>query len=186
MALDKLLENEARSEIDGIRAEAQERARAIISQAQEDAQSLMNSNQQQLEKQYQAGLTRARSAAELELNAARLSASDEGISQVFTLVEEQLNGVTQVPQYREILGRLIAQAREAVPVAEAIEVHPDELEVARSLVTDLPVRPNPSLRGGVRVVGQGGKSGLTNTLSGRLERLRGELTPQVGRLLTGE
>ena len=38
----------------------------------------------------------------------------------------------------------------------------------------------------VRVVARGGKSGITNTLPGRLERVRAELAPQVSRLLAGE
>ena len=51
------------------------------------------------------------------------------------------------------------------------------------MVTDLEVRTNESIQGGVRAVGRGGKSGVTNTLLGRLERVRGSLAPQVARIL---
>lgn len=183
MALDKLLEQEAQSEIERIRAEARDRSQMIVAQAQERAQALIESRQRALEAQRQAGIVRARSAADLDLNAARLTASESGMSQVYELVNQQIAEITRVPEYRDILGRLIYQAREVITDAEAVEVNPAEAALARELVHDIPVRENPAIRGGVRVVARGGKSGITNTLAGRLERVRGELAPQVSRLL---
>lgn len=186
MALEQLLQNEAQGEISQIQAEARARAAEIVAQARAQAEEQVESHRRVLDNQYRAGLTRARSSAELELNAARLSAADEGISQVFELVEGQLHEIGSVPAYREILGRLLNEARQAMPNAEAAEVNPRDVELLRSLVSDLEVRPNPSIEGGVRLVAAGGKSGLSNTLLGRLEALRGELTPQVRHILTGE
>ncbi|SMB95752.1 V-type ATP synthase subunit E [Deinococcus hopiensis] len=184
MALDKLLENEAQTEIERIRAEARDRAARILADARERAQALIESRQRALETQRQAGLVRARSAADLELSAARLNAGEQGMKAVYDLVEGQLRDIASLPEYREILARLLWQAREAIPDAEAVEVNPAEMAVARELVTDIPVRENPAISGGVRVVARGGKSGITNTLSGRLDRLRGELAPQVSRILS--
>ncbi|WP_027459962.1 V-type ATP synthase subunit E [Deinococcus murrayi] len=184
--LDKLLEQEAQGEIERIRAEARDRAGQILAQAQERAQALLESRTRQLETRRQAELVRARSAAELELNAARLTASEQGLAQVYALVEGHLRDITRLPEYREILSRLLAQARDAIPDAEVVEVNPEDLELAQSLVSDLAVRANPAVVGGVRVVARGGKSGITNTLPGRLERVRAELAPQVSRLLAGE
>ncbi|ACO44896.1 V-type ATP synthase subunit E [Deinococcus deserti] len=183
MALDKLLEQEAQSEIERIRAEARDRSQMIVAQAQERAQALIESRQRALETQRQAGIVRARSAADLDLNAARLTASESGMSQVYELVNQQITEITRVPEYRDILGRLIYQAREVITDAEAVEVNPAEAALARELVHDIAVRENPAIQGGVRVVARGGKSGITNTLAGRLERVRGELAPQVSRLL---
>ncbi|GAA5513202.1 V-type ATP synthase subunit E [Deinococcus carri] len=183
MALDKLLEHEAQAEIERIRAEARDRAQMILADARERAQALVESRTRLLETQRQAGLVRARSAADLELSAARLNAGEQGMTQVYGLVEQYLGDVTRAPEYRDILARLIQQAREAIPDAEAVEVNPADVMLARELVTDLPVRENPAVQGGVRVVARGGKSGITNTLAGRLDRLRGELAPQVSRLL---
>ena len=184
MALDKLLENEAQTEIERIRAEARDRAAQILADARERAQALVESRQRALETQRQAGIVRARSAADLELSAARLNAGEQGMKAVYDLVEGQLRDIALLPEYREILARLLWQAREAIPDAEAVEVNPAEIAVARELVTDIPVRENPAISGGVRVVARGGKSGITNTLSGRLDRLRGELAPQVSRILS--
>lgn len=183
MALDKLLENEAHSEIERIRAEAKGRAEKIVSDAHERAQAMLESRQRALETQRQAGLVRARSAADLELNASRLSASESVMAQVYSVVNEYLGGVTNAPEYRDILTRLILEARQAVPDAEAIEVNPSDLGLGRIIVQDIPVRENANIQGGVRVIARGGKSGITNTLAGRLERVKGELAPQISRLL---
>lgn len=183
MTLDKLLENEAQEEIARIRAEARDRAAQIVMDARERAQALLDSRTRALETQRQAGLVRARSAADLELSASRLNASEQGMTEVYGLVEGYLRDVTQAPEYRDVLGRLITEARGAIPDAEAVEVNPAEAMLARELVTDLPVRENPAVQGGVRVVARGGKSGITNTLHGRLERVRSDLAPQVSRLL---
>ncbi|MDO4263006.1 MAG: V-type ATP synthase subunit E [Deinococcus sp.] len=186
MALDRLLENEAQAEIERVRADARARAEQIVADARAEAQGLVESRSRVLDKQYQAGLTRARSSADLEMNAARLSAGEEGIAQVYGLVEQQLRDIGRLPEYREILGRLLNEARQAVPAAEVAEVNPSDVEILRSLVGDLEVRANPGIEGGVRLISQGGKSGITNTLMGRLQTLRGGLTPEIRQLLTGE
>lgn len=184
MALDKLLENEALAEIEAIRAEARSRAAQIVAEATEKANAMVESRTRQMEVQRQAGMVRARSAADLEANAARLSANEASVSEVYGLVNQYLGGISGVGEYRDILGRLIAQAREVVPDAEAVEVNPADVGLARILVQDIAVRENPAIQGGARVVARGGKSGITNTLSGRLERLKDELAPQISRILT--
>ncbi|ADV68389.1 V-type ATP synthase subunit E [Deinococcus maricopensis] len=183
MALDALLENEARAEIERVRAEGRERAQAILREAQERAQALVESRTRALETQRQAELTRARSAADLELAAARLNANESGLAQAFDIAQQELRNVTQVPEYREILARLISEARQAIPDAEALEVNPAEAHIAREVAPGIDVRENPAIRGGVRVVGRGGKSGISNTLEGRLERVRAALSPQIARMM---
>ena len=184
MALEKLLENEAQSEIERIRAEARDRAAVIIREAEEQAQTLLESRTRALETQAQASLTRANSAADLERSASRLNAGENGMSRAFQTAQHELMAVTRAPEYKDILTRLIEEARAVVPNAEAIEVHPNEAHVAREIVKDLEVRENYNVQGGVRVVANGGKSGVTNTLQGRLERLKGTLAPQVSRILS--
>ena len=184
MALDALLENEARAEIERVRAEGRERAQRIIADAQTRAQTLIESRKRVLESQTQAGIVRAQSAADLEVAAARLNAGESGLKRAFELAEGQLRAVTQVPEYREILTRLINEARQALTDVEAIEVNPAEASLARQIAPDLEVRENPAIQGGVRAVGRGGKSGITNTLQGRLARVRESLAPQVARMLS--
>lgn len=183
MALDKLLENEAHSEIERIRAEARGRAEKIVQEARERAQGILDSRQRALENQHQAGLVRARSAADLELNASRLTANQAGVAQVYQMVEDYLQSVTNAPEYGNILTRLIQEGLQAVPDAEAIEVNPAEMHLARHMVSGIEVRENAGIRGGVRVVARGGKSGITNTLAGRLERVKADMAPQISRML---
>jgi V/A-type H+-transporting ATPase subunit E len=183
MALDALLENEARAEIDRVHAAGRDRAAEIVRAAQERAAALIESRTRALEGQTQAGLIRARSAAELEVSAARLNANDESLKRAFELARQQLVGVTRAPEYREILARLISEAQSALGEVEAIEVHPSEAAVAREIAPGLEIRENPAIQGGVRAVGRGGKSGITNTLLGRLQRVQGTLAPQIARML---
>ena len=119
------------------------------------------------------------------LDRARLAAlvEEEGVTQVYQMVEDYLSSVTQAPEYSSILARLIQQGLEAVPDAEAIEVNPAEMDIARPLVGGVELRENRNIRGGVRVVARGGKSGVTNTLAGRLERVKAEMAPQISRML---
>ncbi len=184
MALDKLLENEAQSEIERIRAEARDRAALIVRQAEEQAQDLLESRQRALETQAQAAVVRARSAADLQLNAARLNAGETGIQRAFDLAHNELLAVTRVPEYHDIMARLIAEARTVVPNAAVVEVNPAEALVARTIVSGMEVRENGELQGGVRLISADGKSSVTNTLMGRLNRLRETLAPQISRLLS--
>ncbi|PYE51179.1 V-type ATP synthase subunit E [Deinococcus yavapaiensis] len=182
MALDQLLENEARAEIERIRASGREQAEAIVRAASEQAQATLDSRKRLLDSQLQAGVVRAQSSATLEVSAARLNASDSGMKRAFEIAEQQLQGVTGLPEYREILSRLIAEAREAIGDIEALEVNPADVALAMELAPGLEVRPNPAVSGGVRAVGKSGKSGITNTLLGRLARVRDAIAPQVAQV----
>ena len=184
MALDALLENEARAEIERVRAEGRARAREIVEGANARAQTLIENRQRSLDAQRAASLTRARSAADLEMSAARLNAGENGLKRAFELAERQLREVQSAPDYREILSRLIQEARAALRDVELLEVNPADVALARQLAPDLEVRENPAISGGVRAVAKGGKSGITNTLPGRLERVRGSLAPQIAKLLS--
>lgn len=178
-----MLDSEVSAEIAQIQAQAREEASRIVAEAEARASELLQSRERQLASRREAELTRARSTAELGRSARRLNASESQLSRAFALAEEQLGGIRAAPQYREILSRLLREAREALPGAEVVEAHPDDLELVRGLAAGLEVRPNPEVRGGVRLLARGGKSGLTNTLAGRLERLKPTLAPQVSAIL---
>lgn len=178
-----ILETEVSAEIEQIQAQAREEAARIVREAEAQAQELLQSKERQLQARRAAELTRARSTAQLSSTAQRLSASDSQMARAFALAEEQLEGIRRVPQYREILARLLREAREALPTATVAQTHPDDVALLSELATGLDVEPNPSIKGGVRLLAQGGKSGLTNTLTGRLERLKPALAPKVSAIL---
>ncbi|ULH15259.1 V-type ATP synthase subunit E [Deinococcus sp. KNUC1210] len=187
MSLAEILESEIQGEISAIQQQANTRAAEIVSQAQEQAQALIDSRTRLLANEKAAGLTRARSAADLDSNAQRLSASDSLQTRAFQEAEGQLKVIPQHPEYSHIVQRLLQEAHAALPTAEAIETSSGELEtvrqVAQSLGIQAPVRVNESVTTGVRLVGAGGKTSLQNTLLGRLQSGRETLSAQVSRLL---
>ncbi|MFC4455505.1 V-type ATP synthase subunit E [Deinococcus sonorensis] len=187
MSLADILESEIQGEIARIQGEARERAEAIRAQARERAEALVESRQRALEMERVSGLTRARSAADLDSNAQRLSAADTLQSRAFQEAEAQLRSIPQHPEYAQILARLIQEAHAALPTAEAIETTPAEMGAVQQalgqLGLPLQVRENPAVVTGVRLVGAGGKTSVQNTLLGRLQAGQGTLSAQVSRLL---
>lgn len=189
MSLSSILEQEIRGEIAQIRSDAQAQAEEILRQAREQAEALVEGRRRSLEAEHQAGLTRARSAASLEVSALRLSSAERVQAQAFSQAEQMLRSVTGLPDYTEILRRLIAEARSALPSAEAVEVNPADLDRAREALSQLgwqvELRPSKAVETGVRLVAKGGKTGVQNTLLGRLEASREALAAQVAQVLRG-
>ncbi|WP_412027768.1 V-type ATP synthase subunit E [Deinococcus yunweiensis] len=187
MALDKLLEHEAHSEIERIGAVAQGQAEQLIAQARERAQTMIDSRRRALDSEYAAGLTRARSAADLDGNAQRLEATNSLQVQAFERAEQHLRSAPQAPEYPQVLARLIAQGLESLPGATVVEAAPAEHDAVRQALGQLgrsmDVRANPRVTTGVRLVSTDGKTSIQNTLLGRLERVRGDLAPQISRLV---
>lgn len=187
MSLADILESEIQGEIGRIQAEARARADAVRQAAQEQAQALVQSRQRSLENDYAAGLTRARSAADLDSNAQRLSAADTLQVQAFQEAERQLRALPQSPEYVGVLEALIREAHGALPQAEAIEAHSREVgqvqQAAQQAGLHLEVRPNDSVSTGVRLIANGGKASVQNTLLGRLQMGRDALGAQVARLM---
>ena len=75
----------------------------------------------------------------------------------------------------------------ALPGATVVEANPAEHDAVRQALAQLgrsmDVRANPQLATGVRLVSPDGKTSIQNTLLGRLERVRGDLAPQISRLV---
>ncbi|AIZ43960.1 ATP synthase subunit E [Deinococcus radiopugnans] len=190
MALDKLLQNEAQTEIERIRAEARERADAIVAAANERAEALVSGRTRALDTARQAGLVRARSAADLDSNAQRLAATDSLQTQAFQTAEQYIRSSVSAPEYPQIMIKLISEGLQALPGAVAVETQSSEQDAARRALeflggeaATLEVRVNDSVQTGVRLIGPDGKTSIQNTLVGRLERVREELAPQITRLL---
>ncbi|MBZ9750535.1 V-type ATP synthase subunit E [Deinococcus sp. HMF7620] len=187
MSLGDILETEIQGEIARIRADGQARADQIVAQAQERARTMVDSRQRALQSDYAAGLTRARSAADLDANAQRLSAGDTLQVQAFQAAEQTLQEVTTVAEYPQILARLIDEGLQALPSAQVVEAasaeHAAVHQALAQLGRSLDVRVNEQVKTGVRLVGEGGKTSVQNTLLGRLNAGRADLSAQVSRLL---
>ncbi|MFN8509473.1 MAG: V-type ATP synthase subunit E [Deinococcaceae bacterium] len=182
-----LLKNEVQNEIEAIKNSAKQQAEQILAQAKEDAQSLIEGRKRALENQLQAGLVRAKSAAELEASALRLAAAEEGLSQAFSEAKNRMRSFTQNENYKNILGKLALEAKATMAEVETVEVAPNDLEVARAAMAMVgiyaPVKENPKIETGIRLIGPNGRSGVTNTLLERMDRVRDSLAPIVAKML---
>ncbi|WP_309572342.1 V-type ATP synthase subunit E [Deinococcus sp.] len=187
MSLGDILETEIQGEITRIHSDAQAKAEQIVAQAQERATSMVDSRTRALQTDYAAGLTRAKSAADLDANAQRLSASDSLQVQAFQTAEGFLQAATTAPEYPQVLAKLIQEGLTALPSAEVVEAALAEHDAVRAALAQLgktmDLRVNESVKTGVRLVGPGGKASVQNTLLGRLNASRSELSAQVSRML---
>ena len=187
--LASILETEVREEIAQIKRQAQEQAAQIVNQAKEQAQNLLESRKRALEGEFNAGVVRAKSAASLEVAALRLSAADSVQKRAFVEAEQKIRDLanSQSAEYRTILGKLIEEARTAIAEPEAVEVNPADILLAQDVLTaaglSVPVRGNEQIQTGVRLVAQGGRTSVVNTLLGRLAQSRDSLASQVARVL---
>ncbi len=187
MSLGDILESEIRSEIARIGADATAQAAAIVSEAKEKASNMLDSRSRALDADYNAGLTRTRSAADLESNAQRLNASDTLQVKAFQEAEQKLKDLTTSSDYPQVVSKLIAEGLQALPTADVIETSSAEQhavnEALAQLGRQMDVKVNEQVKTGVRLVGPGGKTSVQNTLLGRLNSGRAELSAQVSRLI---
>ena len=192
--LSTLLEKEASAEIEAILSEARERASEIVAQAKEDAEATTAQQKRTAETQYDAALVRARSSAQLEASSLKLRAQHQAVEEVFEDAHDSLESLVKDKgeRYTDILEGLLAEAVEGIGGAEnvgAVLVNPEDKEVAEKVAAkhDLKgkLETDEEIVGGVRVRGAGGHMRLENTLYGRLESAREELTSEVSKVLFG-
>src|SRR5690606_41393784 len=89
--LSTLLAKEASNEIEAILSEANERAAQITAAARSEAEASVSERQRRAKAQREAGLDRARSAAQLEASAIRLRAQHEGERSVYEAARRQVD-----------------------------------------------------------------------------------------------
>ena len=192
--LSSLLEKEASAEIEAILSEARERASEIVAEAKEDAEATTAQQKRTAETQYDAALVRARSSAQLEASSLKLRAQHEAVEDVFQSAHDDLESIKDKKDdnYTGILEGLLSEALDGIGGAKnvgAILVNPDDKEAAEQVAAkhDLKgkVETDEEIVGGVRVRGAGGHMRLENTLYGRLESAREELTSEVSKILFG-
>lgn len=185
--LEAILSQEVEAQIRDLLAEARAKAEALRREAEAEAEALVEGQRRRLEAGLQAALRRAASTGELLLATARTEARGEVLSQVRAKVEEALAALPGQPGWPEVLRRLAEEALAALEGAEALASHPENLPHLEPLARDrgLELRPDPSLRLGVRAIGQGGRTRVENALESRLERVWGALSARVAQTLWG-
>jgi len=189
--LSTLLEKEASTEIEAIVAEGKKRAEEILSTARSEAEGVIAARTRAVKAQREAALVRARSAAQLEASSLKLRSQHEGVQSVFAQARERIAAlVADRSAYEGVFGKLLdeAVAGLAGTAVEAVEVAPDDVELAKKAVSkaglDASVTANDTVQGGVRLR-TANRSAVENTLYGRLAALEGELAAEVSKALFG-
>ncbi len=189
--LSALLAKEASAEIEGIEAEARSRASELLAAARSEADALVSARERVVKAQREAGLVRAKSAAQLEASAVKLRAQHEAVQSVFDSTKAKLEElVSDASRYAPVLSKLLAEALAGVggQQVDAVEVAAGELELAKAAVAqaglDVKVEASDAVRGGVRLRTKS-NSVVENSLFGRLDALRGELAAEVSKALFG-
>ena len=193
--LSTLLEKEASAEIEAILSEARERASEIVAQAKEDAEATTAQQKRTAQTQYDAALVRARSSAQLEASSLKLRAQHEAVEEVFAAAHDSLESLTKKKDnatYAGILEGLLVEALDGIGGAEnaaAVVVNPEDKETGEKVAAKHnlkgKVETDEAIAGGVRVRSKSGNVRLENTLYGRLESAREELTSEVSKILFG-
>lgn len=189
--LSTLLEKEAGAEIEAIVAKAQGRAAEILAAARSEADGIVGNRERAVKAQREAGLVRARSAAQLEASALKLRAQHAGVERVFEAVRERLAKLAANPaEYAPVFGKLLDEALAAVgrDNVAAVEVAGADVELAKQALQgaglNVDVVAKDDVTAGVRVLSKS-RSAIENTLGDRLEALSGELAAEVSQALFG-
>jgi len=182
-----ILQSEVASEISAVTAEADSQAKAIVDVASEKAGALTAAKQRLLEAEHAAALRRAESAAELLLNQARIAARGQVVDQVKAGVLQALQGLASQPDFGEVQKKLADEALKGLNKAEAVVVNPAHAKLLEGWAQekDLKLITNSSINHGVRVIAEGGKSYVQNTLPERLERAWGALSAKAAKAIWG-
>lgn len=186
-----LLESEAQAEIEAILHDARSQADAIIQSATEQAKAIVDGRKRALETELAAGQVRARSAAELESSALRLSASHSATEKAFANAATELRAFTKSGEYQGVLSRLIGEVKTALGEVSRLEVNPADVNVAKMAaqaagLAGVQIVANAEVETGVRALGATGQTAVTNTLLGRLARGRDALLADVSGVLSGK
>jgi V/A-type H+-transporting ATPase subunit E len=184
LKLEKILQEEAKAEINQVLAEADSRAQKIVSEAESRAAARRAAHRKKTEAEARAASQQAQSAAELSVATARLQAKGEVMELVRQKALSALEKTASEPSYGEVLQALAQEAMKVADAAEAVVVHPNDRERLSHWARQqgLELQTDPELRLGVRIVCGSGRR-VENTLPERLDRAWDSLAAAVTKLL---
>ncbi|MHC4520847.1 MAG: V-type ATP synthase subunit E [Planctomycetota bacterium] len=130
------IEEDARREEERIIADAENQAAEKRKYGEKKVESLLNDARQKAQEEVAALRRRTVSSAEREIKRRSLRARDTLMQDIMSKVEEKLNAMTGVPEYRSIL---IAWTTEAAIGLDAEAAHVNASEAERALIDDGPL-----------------------------------------------
>lgn len=183
--LEDILQKEVAAEIGAITAEAEARARAIVEAAMANAEAIRANKQRLLEAERAAALRRAESAAELLLSQARITARGQVMDRVKSEARQALQQITSQPEFGAILQKLADEALQSIGKAESVLVNLAHASLLSTWAQSkgLQLKTDETICDGVRLVAQGGRAFVQNTLTERLERSWDALSLKAARAI---
>lgn len=182
-----ILQSEVASEISAVAGEAEAKAKVLIDAATAKAEALKASKQRLLEAEHAAALRRAESAAELMMNQARIAARGQAMDQVKSGALSTLQKLASDSGFGAVLTKLADQALSGVGKAEAAVVNPAHASLLQGWAQSkgLKLVSDAAVNYGVRLVAEGGKSYVQNSLTERLERAWDSLSAKAAKAIWG-
>lgn len=181
--LEDILQQEISTEMAAIQGESEAKAKAIVDAAMQRAEAQKASKQTALEAERSAAIRRAESAAELVMSQARIAARGQAVDKVKIGVQEALSGHVNA----QVLTKLADEALAGLGKAETVVVNPAQASLLEgwAKTNGLKLETNPAVQMGVRVIAEGGRSMIQNTLPERLERAWDALSAKAAKAIWG-
>ncbi|MER3553295.1 MAG: V-type ATP synthase subunit E [Meiothermus sp.] len=185
--LEDILQQEVTQEISALHADAESRAKSILDAAMQRAEALKAARQKALEAEAAAAIRRAESAGELVLNQARISARGQAVDQVKAEVLKALQNLSTQPTFGDTLRKLADEALKGIGKAESVVVNPAHATLIEpwAKANGLKLGTDPKVNYGVKLVAEGGRSQVQNTLTDRLERAWDSLSAKAAKAIWG-
>lgn len=188
--------DEARSEAEGIRAEAQAKADQIVQRAQEQAEAERKGILEKARQDAERLRGQAVATAQLKARTLQLEHREQLLERVFKGAREKLADIRKRPDYEKITARLLVEALNQLRVAKA-DVRADTAtqkflqeaalnKIAGDQKVELKLGKPLEEGTGLIVEASGGHLHYDGTFETRLSRLQGNLRAAVHQVLMGE
>jgi V/A-type H+-transporting ATPase subunit E len=188
--------DEARSEAEGIRAEAQAKADQILKRAQEQAEAERKGILEKARQDSERLRGQAVAGAQLKARTLQLEHREKLLDRVFKAAREKLPDIRKRPDYEKITARLLVEALNQLRVAKA-EARADAAtqkilqgglleKIAGEQKVELNLAKPLEEGTGLMVDASGGHLHYDGTFETRLSRLQGNLRAAVHKVLMGE
>jgi V/A-type H+-transporting ATPase subunit E len=188
--------DEARSEAEGIRAEAEAKAEAILKRAQEQAEAERKGVLEKARQDADRLRGQAVATAQLKARTLQLEHREKLLERVFKAAREKLPDIRKRPDYEKIVARLLVEALKQLRVAQA-EVRADAStqkflqeaaldKIAGEQKVELKLGKPLEEGTGLIVDASGGHLHYDGTFETRLSRMQSTLRASVHQVLMGE
>ncbi|OFW71334.1 MAG: hypothetical protein A2Y55_05530 [Actinobacteria bacterium RBG_16_68_12] len=175
------LEADADEELARLDDETRREVQALLDLARADAVRLEREPVSSQESELQAEAARRRSAARLDSGRMLREACEQSLQEALAGLRARLASFRDEEAYPKVLGTLLREAREALPVAARVLVDPRDAELARRLADGLALEPVLEVWGGVVLESDDGRL-VRNTLEERLTNAEPALRVELARI----